>query len=90
MTQKKSCRKKLSKNAAAFDYIDKISIALFATSGGVWIISSVSVVGAPIRIAGTRLFCVNFFFNHRNNKEITEYKKKQKEKALYNSYVGLK
>ena len=35
LTQKKSCRKKLSKNAAAFDYIDKISIALFATSGGV-------------------------------------------------------
>ena len=52
INQRKSCSKKLSKYVAAFDYIDKILIVLSATSGGVWIISSVSVVGAPVGIAG--------------------------------------
>ena len=52
INQRKSCSKKLSKYVAAFDYIDKILIALSATSGGVCIISSASVVGAPIRIVG--------------------------------------
>ena len=44
--------KKLSKNVAAFDYIDKMLIVLNATGGGVCIISSVSVIGAPVGIAG--------------------------------------
>ena len=35
-----------------FDYIDKILLVLSATSGGVCVISSVSVVGAPAGIAG--------------------------------------
>ena len=52
INQRKLCSKKLSKYVAAFDYIDKILIVLSATSGGVWIISSVSVVGAPVGIAG--------------------------------------
>ena len=52
INQRKSCSKKLSKYVAAFDYIDKILIVLSATSGGVCIISSASVVGAPIGIAG--------------------------------------
>ena len=51
INQRKSCSKKLSKYVAAFDYIGKILIVLQATSGGVCIISSASVVGAPIRIA---------------------------------------
>ena len=42
------CCKKLS---PAFDYIDKILIVLSATSSGVCIILSVSVVGAPAGIA---------------------------------------
>ena len=46
INQRKSYTKKLSKYVAAFDYIDKI--ALLVTSGGVCIIFSVSVVGAPI------------------------------------------
>ena len=50
INQRKSYTKKLSKYAAAFDYIDKI--ALLVTSGGVCIIFSVSVVGAPIGVAG--------------------------------------
>ena len=52
INHRKSCSKKLSKYVAAFDYIDKILIVLSVTSGGVCIISSVSVVGATVRIAG--------------------------------------
>ena len=52
INQRKSCSKKLSKYVAAFDYIDKILIVLSATSGGVCIISSASVVGASDGIAG--------------------------------------
>ena len=52
INQRKSCSKKLSKYAAAFDYIDKVLIAFSGASDGVCIISSVSVVGAPLRIAG--------------------------------------
>ena len=48
INQRKSCSKKLSKYVAAFHYIDKILIVL---SSGVCIISSASVVGAPVGIA---------------------------------------
>ena len=37
-----------------FDYIDKVLLVLSATSSGVCVISSVSVVGAPTGIAGAR------------------------------------
>ena len=52
INQRKLCSKILSKYVAAFNYIDKILIVLRATSGGVCIISSGRVVGAPIGIAG--------------------------------------
>ena len=52
INQRKTCSKKLSKYVAAFDYIDKVLIVLSAISGGVCIISSVNVVGAPTGIAG--------------------------------------
>ena len=52
INQRKSCSKKISKYVAAFYYIDKVLIVLSATSGGVCVISSVSVVGAPIGIVG--------------------------------------
>ena len=52
INQRKTCSKKLSKYVAVFDYIDKILIVLSSASGGVCIISSASVVGAPIGIAG--------------------------------------
>ena len=42
------------------------------------IIFSVSVVGAPVGIAGTSFILI--FFNNRNNQETTEYNKKQKKK----------
>ena len=51
INQRKSCSKKLSKCVAAFDYIDRILIVLSAASSGVCIISSASVVGAPVGIA---------------------------------------
>ena len=54
INQGKPCSKKFSKYVAAFDYIDKILIVLSATSGAVCIISSVSVVGAPVGIAAKK------------------------------------
>ena len=72
----KICSKKLSKYVAAFDCTGKILIILSATSGAVCIISSVSVVGAPI-VAGAFYSCI--FFNHKNNKKTTEYNKEQEE-----------
>ena len=52
INQRKSCIKNLMKYVAGFGYIDKILIVLSATSGGLRIIFSVSVVGVPIGIAG--------------------------------------
>ena len=49
--QRKSCRKKIRKHVAAFDYIDKVLIVLSTSSGGVSIISFTSIVGAPVGIA---------------------------------------
>ena len=80
INQRKSCSKKLSKYVAAFDYIDKNLIVLSATSSGVCITCSASVVGAPIGIAGAS-FTLIFFSNNRNSQKITKHKKKQKEKA---------
>ena len=52
INQRISCSKKLSKYVTAFDYINKILIVLSATAGGVSIISFMSVVEAPVGIAG--------------------------------------
>ena len=57
--------KKLSKYVVAFDYIDKISIVLSATTGGVSICSFTSIAGAPVGIASASFF--NFFSINRNN-----------------------
>ena len=51
INQRKSGSKKLSWYVSALDYIDKVLIALSATSGGVSIISFTSAVGAPVGIA---------------------------------------
>ena len=51
INQRKSCSKKLNKYVTTFDYIDKILIVLSATSSGVCIISSASIVGASTGIA---------------------------------------
>ena len=78
INQRKSCSKKLSKYVAAFDYINKILIVLSATSGGVCIISSASVVGAPIGIAGTS-FTLIFSLTTRIVKKLLTITNKKKE-----------
>ena len=49
------------KYIAAFDYIDKLLIALSTTGGGISIISFTMVIGAPVGIASgslTLIFCL--------------------------------
>ena len=60
INQRKLCSKKLSKYVTAFDYIDKILIVLSKTSGGVCIILSVNVAGAPVGMASAG-FTLIFF-----------------------------
>ena len=79
INQRELCSKKLSKYVAAFDYIDKVLIALSTASGGVCIISFVSVAGAPIGIAGAS-FTLIFSLTTWKIK-VTKHNKKQKEKA---------
>ena len=55
INQRKSFSRKLDKYVTAFDYIDQALIVLSATIGGVSIISSTSIVGAPVGIAGASL-----------------------------------
>ena len=53
--QKKSCSEKLSKYITIFDYIDNILIVLSATTGGISIISFVSVIGTLTGIVSSSL-----------------------------------
>ena len=55
ISETKSCRKKLNKYVTIFNYIDKILIVLSATSGGVSIISFLSVIGTSAGIASASL-----------------------------------
>ena len=55
INERKSCSKKLSKYVTTFDYIDKILIALSATTGGISIISFTSIIGVPAGIASASL-----------------------------------
>ena len=66
-------------NITTFDYIDKILIVLSTASSGVSIILFTRIVGTPVGIASASL--TFFFSNNRNSQKITEYNKKQKEKA---------
>ena len=84
INQRKSCSKKLSKYVTAFDYIDKILIVLSATSSGVFIILSASVVGAPVGIASAS-FTLIFSLTTGIVKKllsITRNKKKKHDKVL--------
>ena len=84
INQRKSCSKKLSKYVTAFDYIDKILIVLSATSSGVCIISSASVVGAPVGIASAS-FTLIFSLTTGTIKKllsIARNKKKKHDKVL--------
>ena len=66
INQRISHSKKSSKYTTPFDSIGKALIVLSATSGGDCIISSVSVVEAPIGIAGAS-FTLIFLSNNRNS-----------------------
>ena len=76
--------KKLSKYVASFDYIDKILIVRSATSSGVCFISSVSVVGAPVAIAGSSITLIFYLTTGTIKKllSITRNKKKKHVKIL--------
>ena len=84
INQRKSCSKKSSKYVTAFDYIDKILIVLSATSSGVCIISSASVVGAPAGIASASLTLIFSLTTGIIKKllSITRNKKKKHDKIL--------
>ena len=84
INQRKSCSKKLSKYVTAFDCIDKILIVLSVTSSEVCIISSASVVGAPVGIASAS-FTLIFSLTTGIIKKllsITRNKKKKHDKIL--------
>ena len=51
INQRKSYSKKFKKCVTAFVCIDKVLIALSATSGSVSIISFTSIIGVPVGIA---------------------------------------
>ena len=80
INQRKSCSKKSSKYITAFDYIDKILIVLSATSSGVCIISSASVVGAPVGIASAS-FTLIFSLTTGIIKKLLSIKRNKKKKA---------
>ena len=84
INQRKSCSKKLSKYAAAFDYIDKVLIVLSATTGGISIISFTTTIGAPVGIASAS-FTLIFSLTTGIVKKllnITRNKKKKHDKIL--------
>ena len=87
INQRKLCSKKLSKYVTDFDYIDKILIVLSATSSGVCIISSASVIGEPVGIASAN-FTLICSLTIGIIKKITKNNKKQKEIAWWDSYGG--
>ena len=81
INQRKSCSKKLSKYCVtAFNYIDKVLIVLSATSSGVCLISSASIVGIA-----SASFTLTFSLTPRIIKKllsITRNKKKKHYKIL--------
>ena len=84
INQRKLCSKKLSKYAIAFDYVDKVLIALRAISGGVSITLFTRVVGASAWIASAS-FTLFFSLTTRIVKQwlsITTSKKKKHDKVL--------
>ena len=72
INERKSYIRKLNKYITVFEYIGKILIFLSATSGGVSIISFISIVSWNCKC---KLY-VNFFYSKRNNKDIIKNNKK--------------
>ena len=84
INQRKLLSKKLNKYDTTFDYIDKVLIALSATSDGVSIILFTSIIGAPVgivRASFTLIFSLTTgIFKKLLN--ITRKKKKKHDKIL--------
>ena len=84
INQQKSYSKKLNRYVNIFDYIDKISIILRATTGGISIISYTTAIGAPVVIASAS-FTLIFYITTEIIKKllnITVNKKKKHDKIL--------
>ena len=80
INQRKSCSQKSNKYVTAFDYIDKVLIALSATSYGVSIISFTSIIGAPVGIASAS-FTLIFSLTAGIVKKLLNITRKKKEKV---------
>ena len=83
INQRKSCSKKLSKYAAAFDYIDKILIVLNATNRGVSICLFTSVVGAPVGIASASFTLIFSLATEIGKKLLSITNKKKKHDKIF-------
>ena len=79
INQRKLSRKKLNKYVTTFNYIDKVLTVLNAITGGLYVISHATVVGAPVGIVSGG-FTVVFPLATGITKIIKDNKKK-KEKA---------
>ena len=77
--ERKTMSKKLIKYIAAFDYIDKTLIVLFATSGGISIISFTSVIRVPAGLANAS-FTLMFSLTTGIIKKILKVTRKKKNK----------
>ena len=77
--ERKTMSKKLSKYITASDYINNILIVLFATSGGISIISFTSVIGIPAGIASAS-FTLIFSLTTGIIKKFIESNKEKKKK----------
>ena len=77
--ERKIISKKLSKYIAAFDYFDKTLVVLSATSGGISVISFVSVIGGPVGIASSS-FRLLFSLTTGIIKKLLKITKKKKKK----------
>ena len=84
INQRKSCSQKLNKYITTFDYIDKILVVLSATSGGVSIISFLSVIGASAGIASASLTLIFSLTTGivKKSMNVTRNKKKKHDKIL--------
>ena len=84
INQRKLCSQILSKYVAAFDCVDKVLIVFSITSGGVCIISSVSIVGAQVGISGASFILIFSLTTGVIKKlpSITRNEKKKHDKIL--------
>ena len=84
ISETKSCCKKLNKYVNIYNYIDKILIVLSATSGGVSIISFLSVIGTSAGIASASLTLIFSLTTGIVKKvlDITRKKKKKHDKII--------